>query len=351
MKNIFYILIGLLAFSCQSIRQTARQTGLQITPEKLNLFVDQHTDPYTLPLEYTLTIPAGFVSPRERLIYTTRLVAPGHELSFPSVIVQGKKYKPSPGSIPGGSNSRIITAQAKNMHIKISQRIPFQLWMPQARLVSETVLENTRHRLFSDTRALAGEVIYLPLGPGPALVKYVQKKVTRMQRQKVSFYYATNLALLQTDYAGNRDSLAVLEHLLGAISRDTSARPERILITGYTSPDGSETYNEKLARKRAQNLAAYLQRSYNLNDYRLELNTSPENWQELERLVEESGIPSKQKILEALRNLSPEARETGNLRRLPAYPYLRNKLFPLLQKATCKIYYSVTYTETVVEPL
>ena len=65
MKKTIGILLGCLCILLleSGVKRIEKKPALTITPSRLQLFVDQHTDPYTIKIVYTLNIPHGFILP------------------------------------------------------------------------------------------------------------------------------------------------------------------------------------------------------------------------------------------------------------------------------------------------
>ena len=59
MKKTIGILLGCLCILLleSGVKRIEKKPALTITPSRLQLFVDQHTDPYTIKIVYTLNIP------------------------------------------------------------------------------------------------------------------------------------------------------------------------------------------------------------------------------------------------------------------------------------------------------
>lgn len=353
--NIIF-LIFLTLLSCGSPKNTVKKLQLTTYPAQLELFVNQKTDPYSIHVEYTLDIPEGFVSPKSRLIYIPRILAPGHSYDLTPVIVDGKKFRNKkvflqiPGqNIPDLSKARKIKATGKNMQIKIDETVPFQLWMAQARFIATAVLQERNSNRIS-TQTLAKGIVYLPLGPGPVRVKYVKREVSVPEKAVYRFLYPANVSHLRPELSDNLSHLNQLGNLLLQISHDPRYQLDRIVITGIGSPDGSQSYNEKLANKRANNFLRYLESGYGPFNKSVEVKTVAQDWQGLQQLVEQSDLPDKTAVLSILNSKRDEAQRIAALQRLPEYKYLLSRIYPQLQQTVCEVFYTVREIQTVPVP-
>jgi tetratricopeptide (TPR) repeat protein len=127
---------------------------------------------------------------------------------------------------------------------------------------------------------------------------------------------------------------------------DVVSREEFILdslvVVASCSPEGSFALNRRLSRERSESMLAYIY-SFVPEIWKDSLRTSemPENWVQLERLVESDtvvGEAARSRLLKIIRSSSsPDERE----RRLSAekeYRYLREKIYPQLRSVRFDFY-------------
>lgn len=127
---------------------------------------------------------------------------------------------------------------------------------------------------------------------------------------------------------------------------DVVSREEFILdslvVVASCSPEGSFALNRRLSRERSESMLAYIH-DFVPETWKDSLRTSemPENWPQLERLVESDtvvGEAARNRLLKIIRSSStPDERE----RRLSAekeYRYLREKIYPQLRSVRFDFY-------------
>lgn len=357
MKSICILIFSLLfLYSFGSNKNTAKEPTVSTTPAKLELFVNQNTDPYTIPVNYILNIPSPCVPPKGYLLYIPYFVNDPYEYFLQPIIIYGKDFrdKNKPLKIPGEfyidlSQIRSFEIQEENLQIKIRDTVPFQLWMPQAKLKAAIVCED-RQKEYSSTLILADGMVYLPEGPGPVRVKYVKKETDINKQADFHILYPANVSFVHTETGDNLQQLEQMKKLLKQISQNPGAKLKQIILTGCCSPDGSFSYNKRLALKRADNLFSYLQKSApNIMEY-VKIETIPQDWQGLQTLIEQADIKNKNTILNILNKPSSGKLKQTALRELPNYNYLINRIYPQLQQTHCIIYYTIKETQTVPEP-
>lgn len=350
MKRTFIILciflsIALYGYSGDSLKFTT-------IPEKLELFVNQKTDPYTIHVEYILNIPQGFIGDKQRLIYIPRFTTPEHEYLLQPLVITGEKFreKDSRTQLPEEDQAALAKAQkiqytTKAMQIKINEDVPFQLWMPQARLTATSVLQSRKSEQ-TFTQILAEGVVYLPLGPGPVKVKYVEKEVAIEKNTDFHFLYPANVSYLRPEFSDNSSQLKKMNNFLQQISNNPNDKIEQIVITSYCSPDGSYAYNQRLANKRVLNFIHDL----GFPDMKIEFKTVPYDWQGLAAAVEKSNLSDKTNVLSIIRSNRNDTQRIAALRQSRNYNYLLTHIYPRLQRTVCDIQYTTKEMQTVPVP-
>lgn len=110
---------------------------------------------------------------------------------------------------------------------------------------------------------------------------------------------------------------------------------DSLVVVASCSPEGTYALNRKLSRARSKAMLEYIH-EYVPDEWRDSLRTSelPENWAQLEKLVESDSLMSseaKGKILETIRGVDAPDERDRKLSRMPEYKYLREKLYPQLR--------------------
>lgn len=122
------------------------------------------------------------------------------------------------------------------------------------------------------------------------------------------------------------------------------ARIDSVVVNAFSSPDGDEAYNRRLALKRSQAVKGYLVWKFPLLDqYRVSTCSRGENWTGLRGLVAaDTGVPCREEVLRILDEMPESRRREELLRALDggsAYRYIeRNLLRYLRNAAVCTIW-------------
>lgn len=121
---------------------------------------------------------------------------------------------------------------------------------------------------------------------------------------------------------------------------------ERITVRSYTSPDGSNSANERLSRNRCRTISEYLLNETGIDPSLIHTEAEGIAWDELLRMVEaDAGVPYREEVLELLRTtpvwvFDDDNRVVGGrkkslmeLRGGVPYRWLYTNIFPALRNA------------------
>lgn len=357
MTRILIIVVTLFALQgCGGVKRMERKQPLSTSPEKLMLAVDQKGDPYVVQVDYTLNVPKRYVPSCGQLVYSPRFVNQGNSYNLTPIVITGNTYNRVEQRLEllegkegmEGSFMQFVP-DGKEMQIRMSEKVPFQLWMPESKLIATVRLEgcNKETELYSQT--LADGVLYIPEGPGPVIVKYVRKEVSKKEEGFARFYYPVNGYTVDPALHNNRQQLEDMGSLIHRVMNDTAMRVNKIVITGICSPDGAWGYNETLAHKRAEYIRNYLTEHDKISSDLLEAKYVAEDWNGLRVLVNESTLSNKEAILDIIDGSLSDDQKESALKKLPQYNYIKQNFFPQLRKVTYEVFYTVTETEVVPE--
>lgn len=347
--KLYFLLILVICTlqACGGIKQIEKKTRITTTPTKLELFVNQKTDPYIVPIYYVVHIPANYIPACARLIYTPRLVTPEKEYILSPLIITGEKFhrweKRHRSMRNAGNNyakATLYTANNEKLNIPIHENVPFQLWMPQAKLVTTVIVEDCKRRKIMYNDTLANGIIYMPLGPGPVRVEYINKTVNKEEKAEFTFLYPNNDPTFLLGYSGNAARWVKLSGLLNNLQSDTVSQLEKIVITGSDSPTGSQNYNENLAKKRAENFYNFLKKQKQVNPEKIKTRFITENWQKLREILLRSSKSEIHALANKMENADNNNERENFLRQSPDYKYIADTIFPELRNVTVEVYYT-----------
>ena len=169
--------------------------------------------------------------------------------------------------------------------------------------------------------------------------------ITTADTVGVKVYFRQGYSTLQPAFRENGIRLDEFMRRVSEMHADSTARLNSIDIVAYASPEGSFTLNRKLARKRAENISAYLRENMPFLSGSL-FNVQPKgiDWNGLAAMVEASDMRYRSEVLNILRNVPETTYRNGKLvdsrlKRLMdlrggrPYNYMLTHFFPELRAA------------------
>jgi len=186
----------------------------------------------------------------------------------------------------------------------------------------------------------------------PLLVKHDEKTIIgKDQFQRVvpvafngQIYYLINTSNVNTGFKvkqcgiSNKTEMSALDSALKSY-RVAPYSLKGIAVSGYASPDGKMDLNTKLATARTDNSVKYLSGSLkkskmNVDDSFFGKNSTSEDWDGFQKLMQESDMPQKDMILRIVAsNTDAEAREMEIKKMGKAYTEIAENILPKLRRA------------------
>lgn len=156
-----------------------------------------------------------------------------------------------------------------------------------------------------------------------------------------SVLYRINVSTLAPTMGKNGEELDALKGFTNTLAQDTTKQVHRVIVTGYSSPDGPKALNERLAKARMQSFLNYVNGKYDFSKrFDVTSNWVAEDWEGCRRAVESSSIPDKKEVLAILDgNDTPEQKEL-RLKQMPAaWEYMKEHILPPLRRAEVEVRY------------
>lgn len=174
------------------------------------------------------------------------------------------------------------------------------------------------------------------------------KFINDNRENSVMVYYRPGSGNLDTAFSTNANVLDELVKNINEIENSADSRISRVVIAGFASPEGTVQVNNKLSLDRAIALRNYVNRKTPLENTRVTIHDMGVDWSGLRKLVGESNMASKQKVLDIIDNTPvwDAKTKTGRMGALKdldggkAYRYMYDNIFPELRSAAyIRVYY------------
>ena len=119
----------------------------------------------------------------------------------------------------------------------------------------------------------------------------------------ILIHYDYDNAVVNRNFRDNTLRIAIIERTINKLLADTTRRMVKIRIIGSSSVEGSESYNDNLAYRRAVALAKYIQDNFDLKGVEFETVSIGEGWADFRAAIEKTSLddlPSRQALLDII---------------------------------------------------
>ena len=252
--------------------------------------------------------------PKNRSVVCTPLIESGDSLrALPSIILNGKtrhilyeRMERQTSGQPTEYEYRRFNGEEQQIEYQIYT--PYADWMKRSEVsivldecgCGWEALQSNKSPLF----ALRFEPVVLR----PALA-YVTPQAEAVKARQVagSAYldFPVNQTTIQPDYRNNPAELGKIKKGIEAVRNNKFATITAVSIKGYASPEGGYANNARLAEGRAEALLEYVESLYDFGNARMRVDSEPEDWEGLEKAVEQGNLPDKAELLAIIRADEP----------------------------------------------
>ncbi|MDR2890817.1 MAG: hypothetical protein LBV18_04355 [Alistipes sp.] len=172
--------------------------------------------------------------------------------------------------------------------------------------------------------------------------------VDETREGSTTIHFGQSLSTVDRGFGDNAINMDNLIEAVNAVNAASDADLVAIMIVGTTSPEGGTRINEGLAWDRANAVKNFIAANTDVDPAFIRTFNGGTDWVRLRRMVEESNMPQKQRVLDIIDNVpiwSPRRNigRLGTLMKLDGgrpYKYMFEHFFPRLRQAAyIKIYY------------
>ena len=175
------------------------------------------------------------------------------------------------------------------------------------------------------------------------------------KHETVKVYFRQGSKNIDPNYMNNGEALNQLASLLEPYVLDGTKGKGRIHIMSSASPEGSANTNNTLVEQRNRAITDWMSKRFNV-ELGYELSILGIDWDTLLTLVESTpGVPSKEEVLNILRNTPADQRQyqLEQLHNGTPYQWILTRLYPKLRYAAVRtqIWYASEITLTSPNPM
>lgn len=256
----------------------------------------------------------------------------------------------------GEGRDHIQTAQVipENKPSSYSVSIPFDRnTMSGMSLRIEQSVEGCCNSTLLANQSLANGV-QLYVEPTPIVQKVTRTPVLTKVNSKWQFsknvltiHFRVNSTNIDQSFFDNKQTIYEIISIVDSIHSNKEWMLRKIEISGFASPEGVHSKNQRLAINRAVALKNYIQQEIpHIADTSFILNNGGENWDGVRNMVEASDIKYRDEVLAMLNKTPVDKKELQDLRGGQPYKYMVGNFFSSLRTACCiAVYYDILADE------
>lgn len=354
MKNITIILI-LTLISAMMPADAFAQADMQGKAEVSNIVYKIQDQ--TLAVKMTVDISDIQNDATQTRILTPVLVGKEASAELPSIELMGRRaymYYLRNDSQTVSTNTSVARRTATRADLKNGQcvidysaAIPYQPWMDQVDVVireSSCWCDDILKQTGSEHIASVDIKPYLPqyrisfAEPGTESVKLIETG------EPAYINFRLNSATIREDYKNNKQELASIIESVNRVGKDNTVTITGIVIDGWTSPEATVPYNQRLSQQRADALADYISGKTGIDRNRISATGHGEAWslfrQEVEQLPQLAGRERVLKIIDdSTRSFDTREWLLSQIEPQDIYRRLVNEVYPGLRRNDYSIEY------------
>lgn len=319
----------------------------------------QEGDSLFLKMDIDIPVSQLKLASKRSLTLIPVLEGTNGRMTFPSIQINGKNrhkaYKrmlaldKEDVELSGAAYAIVKSGKAPTIHY--TQQVPFENWMKDAQLnmvedlcgCGWSNITSTRSRIFNAV-ALTVTEVYVPQ-PKLTYIQPVAEPIKKRNEVKDVFLdFRVGSAIVYKLLNNNALELQKVEDMLREIKNDKNLKIQGVSFKGYASPEGSIASNLKLSDLRARSMMNFLINEVNLKDIPLKAEGGGEDWERLKKLLAESPISGKDKLLTIIEQCGTSDACEQKFKTVDggtAYMQLLKEIYPQLRRTACSVDYTV----------
>lgn len=279
------------------------------------------------------------------------------EAVLPAVVVEGRvRNKVTERRLALGEQAeeagvtRVCRKGGEPQALHYTAEVPFSSWMVNGRLELRGYATGCAACSEGDEVMAAGRVLPYsePVFAMAPVMQPAEEQVKRRAEDKSArLEYRRDSYAVLPSYRTNRAELDSVQHSLALVKDNPNLTITGIYITGYASPEGSMTYNERLSQRRAETFADYVwQHNKELQKELWHVAWKGEDWDGFRRQVgQASGWEKQQEVLQMIDGCQGSQDDCEKQIRTSLsredYQYLLDELYAPLRRNDYRIEYTV----------
>ena len=331
MKQLKFAIVaiaGLLIAGCggvEKMKELPEGTSFKVTPNPLEV----HANKVTATIEGT--IPPKYFNKKAIVEITPVVVYEGGELALTPKVLQGEDVQ---------ANNQVVNYEAGGTW-KQEVEFDYKDEMFKAELELRFVISYKDKKIPFDAPQKIGigtmaTYKLVDIDPKPIMLNDKFARIVPEEKEAQINFVIQQSNIRKSELT--KDEVKMLNDFLVEATQAKNKEVKELKISAYASPDGPEKLNEKLSQDRGKNTDKYLAgvfKKAKIKDAKeASVETTTEDWDGFQNLVQKSDIEDKDLILRVLSMYSdPDVREKEIKNLSKVYKVLAEKVLPELRRS------------------
>lgn len=357
MKNRLQIIIVVLLVVCGYMSLTAKESRDNYIYYRSGQMMEKDG---MLTVEFTADIVGGAVSNLEAIRITPKLITESNSIELPDLMVVGSNKKKVINRWTKIANKKerdefkapINVVRAKpdgNKLINYITKANYEEWMDSAQVVLYVENIKPANRSYTLMVTLPDMVRLAPYEPYEIdfTVNYITPLAEAKSRKKEGrafLDFPVGRSVIIPTYRRNPEELRDIQNTLDKLVSNPDITVNEFYIEGYASPEGNYSNNLRLSEDRANAMKKYIIKNFTLPipTGQIKVSSGGEDWDGLKVAVEQSDLPTKERIVEIIDNTPDVGQRKSRIRLLGGvYNTLLRDFFPQLRRVEYLIDYVI----------
>lgn len=306
-----------------------------------------------IELRMQLHLDSLHVAPDQSVEIIPLLQGAADTLQLPRVLVNGRVrhliYKRERETTRRDYHAVVRRQNGTPQSVDYVLQLPSEPWMDGAQLSFVTDLCGCGWQILARQQAET-PVAWLEspkYRPSLTYIAPVREEVKAREKSGRAFLdFPVNQTAIYPDYHNNPQELCKIQATIDSVHTDKYATITEVTIKGYASPEGSYANNTRLAKGRAATLLEHVKGLYHFEGVTFSVDSEPEDWEGLERMVAACGLPEREELLAiirdtTIRNLDARKLKLKRLKGGEPYRYLLQNFYPALRHSDYTVKYVI----------
>lgn len=346
MKKMFVALVLALGFGFTVDAQTV------ISNEKMT------QDGTNVTVSFELDTDVKGLPSRRKEVITPYIYNGKDTLFFDKVEVYGKgrfKRERQVNALNGDKDWDLGENQTlKGTVYQYTAQVPLKRWMMSANLgIKRQLVGCACEKDRSDENLAEGVALFEEPTVSRRLPQFILADVENewdLGQDELEIVFKVSKIELDSTVFDNEVTFGKILEALDKIYQNPSYKLSKLHVGGYASPEGPQKYNAWLGLNRAKALINYIiehRPEYSLKMENFEIHNGEENWAGLRRVLEESQMTDKEKVIAIIdrADLTSEAKKR-EIKSLNAGEVWEKMLQDIYPKLRCARYLAIYYDST-----